>query len=96
LVDMLARPVLDESVQVAEREVLEAEFLARGRDPDTLIDAALALGVAPTHPLGRFVAGRRDTLKVESVEFQRALRKFIRECQASGALELWLLGPQAL
>ncbi|MFJ3053962.1 pyrroloquinoline quinone biosynthesis protein PqqF [Pseudomonas nitroreducens] len=96
LVDMLARPRLDETVQVAEREVLEAEFLARGRDPDTLIDAALALAVAPGHALGRFVAGRRDTLKVESAEFQQALRDFIRTCQVGGALELWLQGPQTL
>ncbi|MFK8399826.1 pyrroloquinoline quinone biosynthesis protein PqqF [Pseudomonas sp. BGr12] len=96
LVDMLARPLLDEAVQVAEREVLEAEFLARGRDPDTLIDAALALAVAPRHPLGRFVAGRRDSLKVENAEFQKALRDFIRSCQVGGALELWLQGPQPL
>ncbi|WP_448681054.1 pyrroloquinoline quinone biosynthesis protein PqqF [Pseudomonas nicosulfuronedens] len=96
LVDMLARPLLDEAVQVAEREVLEAEFLARGRDPDTLIDAALSLAVAPGHPLGRFVAGRRDTLEVESAEFQQALRGFIRSCQVGGALELWLQGPQSL
>ncbi|MCG8907043.1 pyrroloquinoline quinone biosynthesis protein PqqF [Pseudomonas sp. DP-17] len=96
LVDMLARPRLDETVQVAEREVLEAEFLARGRDPDTLIDAALALAVAPGHPLGRFVAGRRDSLKVESTRFQKALCEFIRCCQAGGALELWLSGPQSL
>ncbi|MFR0690635.1 pyrroloquinoline quinone biosynthesis protein PqqF [Enterobacterales bacterium AE_CKDN230030158-1A_HGKHYDSX7] len=96
LVDMLARPRLAETVQVAEREVLEAEFLARGRDPDTLIDAALALAVAPGHPLGRFVAGRRDTLKVESAGFQQALRDFIRACQVGGALELWLQGPQSL
>ncbi|WP_296290654.1 pyrroloquinoline quinone biosynthesis protein PqqF [Pseudomonas sp.] len=96
LVDMLARPHLDEAVQVAEREVLEAEFLARGRDADTLIDAALALAVAPGHPLGRFVAGRRDTLKVESSEFQKALRDFIRACQAGAALELWVQGPQSL
>lgn len=96
LVDMLARPVLDEAVQVAEREVLEAEYLARGRDPDTLIDAALALAVAPGHPLGRFVAGRRDSLKVESVGFQKALRDFIRASQAGRGLELWLQGPQSL
>ncbi|WP_447749720.1 pyrroloquinoline quinone biosynthesis protein PqqF [Pseudomonas nicosulfuronedens] len=96
LVDMLARPHLVETVQVAEREVLEAEFLARGRDADTLIDAALALAVAPGHPLGRFVAGRRDTLKVESSEFQKALRDFIRACQAGGVLELWIQGPQSL
>lgn len=95
LLDMLA-PRLDEAVQVAEREVLEAEFLARGRDPDTLIDAALALAVAPGHPLGRFVAGRRESLSVESAEFQKALRDFIRCCQAGAALELWLQGPQSL
>ncbi len=96
LVDMLARAPLDEARQIAEREVLEAEFLARGRDPDTLIDAALALAVAPGHPLGRFVAGRRDSLKVETAEFQQALRDFVRACQAGGALQLWLQGPQSL
>lgn len=52
--------------------------------------------MAPGHALGRFVAGRRDTLKVESAEFQQALRDFIRSCQVGGALELWLQGPQTL
>lgn len=33
LLDMLARPRLDEAVQVAEREVLEAEFLAAAAIP---------------------------------------------------------------
>lgn len=96
LVDMLARPRLDESTQLAEREVLEAEFLARGRDPDTLIDAALALGMAPGQAPGRFVAGRRDSLPVEEAGFQQALRDFIQTCQRAGALELWLQGPHSL
>ncbi|MBB4867046.1 coenzyme PQQ biosynthesis probable peptidase PqqF [Pseudomonas nitritireducens] len=96
LVDMLARPRLDEATQLAEREVLEAEFLARGRDPDTLVDAALALAIAPGHELARFVAGRRDSLAVESAVFQQALRDFIHACQLGGRLELWLQGPQSL
>lgn len=96
LVDMLARPLLDQAAQLSEREVLEAEYIARSADADTLIDAALASGVAKDHPLRRFVAGRRASLPVESEAFQHALTHFHREHYHPGNMELWLHGPQSL
>ncbi len=66
LIDMLARPLLDIDAQRREREVLEAEYLARSADEQTLIDAALALGLPAGHPLRRFAAGRRDSLALEN------------------------------
>lgn len=96
LLDMLAQPLLDPDAQRSEREVLEAEYLARSRDADTLIDAALACAVASGHPLRRFVAGRRSSLALESTAFQAALRDFHRRYYQPGNLHLWLQGPQPL
>ncbi|HBN9879279.1 TPA: pyrroloquinoline quinone biosynthesis protein PqqF [Pseudomonas aeruginosa] len=96
LIDMLARPLLDIDAQRREREVLEAEYLARSADEQTLIDAALALGLPAGHPLRRFAAGRRDSLALESDAFQRALREFHAAHYHAGNCQLWLQGPQAL
>ncbi|WP_152223578.1 pyrroloquinoline quinone biosynthesis protein PqqF [Pseudomonas sp. SCB32] len=96
LVDMLARPLLDRAAQLSEREVLEAEYIARSADADTLIDAALAAAVSGNHPLRRFVAGRRASLPVENDRFQRALAHFHRQHYHPDNLELWLQGPQSL
>ena len=57
LIDMLARPLLDIDAQRREREVLEAEYLARSADEQTLIDAALALGLPAGHPCGVSLPG---------------------------------------
>lgn len=96
LIDMLARPLLDIDAQRREREVLEAEYLARSTDEQTLIDAALALGLPAGHPLRRFAAGRRDSLALENDVFQRALREFHAAHYHAGNCQLWLQGPQAL
>ena len=56
LIDMLARPLLDIDAQRREREVLEAEYLARSADEQT-IDAALALGLPAGHPCGVSLPG---------------------------------------
>ncbi|MCO3338480.1 pyrroloquinoline quinone biosynthesis protein PqqF [Pseudomonas aeruginosa] len=96
LIDMLARPLLDIDAQRREREVLEAEYLARSADEQTLIDAALALGLPAGHPLRRFAAGRRDSLALENDAFQRALREFHAAHYHAGNCQLWLQGPQAL
>ncbi|HEJ2724959.1 TPA: pyrroloquinoline quinone biosynthesis protein PqqF, partial [Pseudomonas aeruginosa] len=82
--------------QRREREVLEAEYLARSADEQTLIDAALALGLPAGHPLRRFAAGRRDSLALENDAFQRALREFHAAHYHAGNCQLWLQGPQAL
>ncbi len=96
LVDMLARPLLDRAAQLSEREVLEAEYIARSADAETLIETALASAVAVGHPLQRFVAGRRSSLAVESDDFQCALTNFHANYYHPGNAELWLQGPQAL
>ncbi|HEJ3761999.1 pyrroloquinoline quinone biosynthesis protein PqqF, partial [Pseudomonas aeruginosa] len=96
LIDMLARPLLDIDAQRREREVLEAEYLARSADEQTQIDAALALGLPAGHPLRRFAAGRRDSLALENDAFQRALREFHAAHYHAGNCQLWLQGPQTL
>ncbi|MBG6473241.1 pyrroloquinoline quinone biosynthesis protein PqqF [Pseudomonas aeruginosa] len=96
LIDMLARPLLDIDAQRREREVLEAEYRARSADEQTLIDAALALGLPAGHPLRRFAAGRRDSLALEHAAVQRALREFHAAHYHAGNCQLWRQGPQAL
>lgn len=96
LCDMLARPQLEVAAQLAEREVLQAEFVARGQDRDTLIDAALGQALAAGHPCSAFHAGNRDSLKVEDEAFQQALRGFHQRFYQAGQMTLWLVGPQPL
>ena len=96
LCDMLARPQLEVAAQLAEREVLQAEFLARGQDRDTLVDAALGQALATGHPCSAFHAGNSDSLKVEDEAFQQALRGFHRRFYQAGQMTLWLVGPQPL
>lgn len=94
LCDMLAAPNLDPAAQLREREVLQAEFVARGQDRDTLCDAALGQAVAPGHPFAAFHAGHRDSLPVEQVDFQQALGDFHRRFYHAGQITLVLVGPQ--
>src|SRR3990167_8079001 len=61
LCDMLARPQLEVAAQLAEREVLQAEFLARGQDRDTLVDAALGQALATGHPCSAFHRSEEHT-----------------------------------
>lgn len=96
LFDMLARPLLEPAAQHSEREVLEAEYQARATDATTLIDAALAAGLAPGHPLQRFVAGRRASLALEREDFRQALDDFHATFYVPDNCELWLQGPQSL
>ncbi len=94
LCDMLARPLLDVAAQLREREVLQAEFIARGQDRDTLCDAAIGQALADGHPCSAFHAGNRDTLKVEQPAFQRALHDFHQRFYQTGQMQLVLVGPQ--
>jgi coenzyme PQQ biosynthesis probable peptidase PqqF len=96
LADMLATPLLDIDAQRREREVLHAEFIARSQDVDTLIDTALGQLLPAEHPTAAFLAGNHDTLPVEQVRFQRALRGFHRRHYQRGQVLLTLLGPQPL
>jgi secreted Zn-dependent insulinase-like peptidase len=56
LLDMLATPLLDPAAQLCEREVVHAEFLARGQDGATLAAAALGQALPAGHGCGAFVA----------------------------------------
>lgn len=96
LLDMLAHPLLDEAAQLREREVVHAEFLARGQDPDTLVSVALAQALPAGHRFAAFQAGNRDTLAVEQVAFQQALQAFHQRFYQAGQLSLMVVGPQTL
>ena len=96
LLDMLWQPLLDPAAQRAEREVLQAEFLARSGDGQTLIQTALGQAVAAGHPLGGFYAGNRQTLAVEQPAFQQALWAFYRQHYQPTSMQLTLVGPQSL
>lgn len=94
LQDMLAQPLLDPSMQLREREVLQAEYLARAQDAETLCDAALGRAFDSTHPFSGFHAGNRDTLPVEDEQFQQALLDYHERFYQGGQIELLLAGPQ--
>ncbi|AOE85385.1 pyrroloquinoline quinone biosynthesis protein PqqF [Pseudomonas sp. TCU-HL1] len=94
LVDMLAHPLLDEAALWREREVLQAEYSARARDPQTLCEAALAWALAPGHSLAAFHAGNAASLALESPAFIPALRAFHGDHYQAGRMCLTLVGPQ--
>jgi len=93
---MLGRPLLTLPAQLAEREVLHAEFLARAQDADTLVAAALGQALAAGHVFAAFQAGCRHSLAVEQAEFQQALGDFHRRYYCGAQLSLVLAGPQPL
>jgi len=93
---MLARPLLSVAQQLSEREVLHAEFLARGQDADTLVAAALGQALADGHGFAAFQAGSRETLAVEQAAFQQALGDFHRQHYQGTNVSLVLVGPQSV
>jgi len=96
LCDMLARPLLEVPAQLREREVLQAEFVARGQDRTTLSDTALGQALAYGHPFAGFHAGNRDSLKVEQAAFQLALEDYHQRFYQAGQMQLVLSGPQSV
>ncbi|MDA7088604.1 pyrroloquinoline quinone biosynthesis protein PqqF [Pseudomonas sp. SA3-5] len=96
LLDMLAHPLLDQAAQLREREVVHAEFLARGQDPDTLVAVALGQALPVGHRFAAFQAGNRDTLAVEQAAFQQALQAFHQRFYQAGQLSLLVVGPQTI
>lgn len=94
LLDMLAAPRLALDEQLREREVIEAEFLARSQDRITLISSALGQSVCAQHPYQRFVAGQRSSLPVEDDVFQQALRTFYSQHYVAANCRLSVVGPE--
>lgn len=95
LLDMAARPLLGESEQAREREVLHAEFIARSQDVDTLLGAALGQALAEGHRCAVFQAGNRDTLPVADESFQQALRAFHQVFYRADNCQLSIVAPQS-
>jgi coenzyme PQQ biosynthesis probable peptidase PqqF len=95
LLDMLAKPLFEPEAQVREREVVHAEFIARGQDSGTLIGTALGQALPAGHRFATFQAGNRETLAVEQTDFQQALRDFHQTFYRAENLTLVLLGPQS-
>ncbi|MED7667894.1 pyrroloquinoline quinone biosynthesis protein PqqF [Pseudomonas moraviensis subsp. stanleyae] len=96
LSDMLARPRMNLDDQRREREVLHAEFVAWSQDPTAQQQFALYEGLPALHPLRGFHAGNRDSLQVESPEFQTALQDFHHRFYRTGQMSLSLVGPQSI
>ncbi|SDS86071.1 pyrroloquinoline quinone biosynthesis protein PqqF [Pseudomonas oryzae] len=96
LVDLLARPLLDDARLAAEREVLDAEYRARCADADCQLQGALAGLLHPDHPLARFHAGNRDTLDTDDPRLLATLRAWHARHYRGAGLRLLLSGPQPL
>lgn len=96
LLDMLCRPALAIDAQLREREVLQAEYLARSRDADSRIDHALGQALAAGHRCADFLAGERASLPVERAAFQQALLEHHRRHYRASRMSLALVGPQPL
>lgn len=96
LSDMLAHPRMNPDDQQREREVLHAEFVAWSQDVAAQQKSALFNGLSDAHPLRGFHAGNRDSLPVQQVEFQQALKGFHQRFYQSGQMTLSLAGPQSL
>lgn len=94
--DMLARPRMNLDDQLREREVLQAEFVAWSQDATAQQQLALYEGLPAAHPLRGFHAGNRDSLQVESPEFQIALKDFHQKFYRTGQMTLSLVGSQSV
>ena len=95
LVDMLVAPRLEPAMLSSEREVIHEEFKLYCQAPQILLDAALAPCLVARHPLQRFYAGNRDTLRIEEAAFAPALAAFHQAAYLRSRLKIVLLLPQA-
>ncbi|WP_459206952.1 pyrroloquinoline quinone biosynthesis protein PqqF [Pseudomonas sp. MLB6B] len=96
LCQMLAEPELCEARQLAEREVIHAEFIAWSRDAQAQRQFALLQALSPRHPLRGFHAGNRYTLNLRAPAFQQALQQFHQRFYRGAQMTLSLCGPQPL
>lgn len=94
LLEMLSQPLLAREAQLAEREVLEAEYRARSQDADSRISHALAQALPAAHRCAAFLTGNRASLAVEEEGFQQALRDYHQQHYRLSQMRLTLVGPQ--
>lgn len=93
LVDMLVAPRLEPAMLSSEREVLNEEFGLYCRAPQILMDAAIAPCLLNHHPLQRFYAGNRKTLRIEDYAFTSALAEFHQAAYLRSPLKIVLVIP---
>lgn len=96
LCEMLANPLLTLERQRAEREVIQAEWVAWSGNTVAQRQYALLRSVSAKHPLSGFHAGNRDSLPIEEPAFQQALAAFHQRFYQAGQMTLSLSGPQSL
>ncbi|WP_110971517.1 pyrroloquinoline quinone biosynthesis protein PqqF [Pseudomonas huaxiensis] len=96
LCEMLANPLLTLERQRAEREVIQAEWVAWSGNTEAQRQYALLRSVSAKHPLSGFHAGNRDSLPIDEPAFQQALAAFHQRFYQAGQMTLSLSGPQPL
>ncbi|OLS64525.1 pyrroloquinoline quinone biosynthesis protein PqqF [Pseudomonas putida] len=96
LCEMLAQPLLTLERQEAEREVIQAEWVAWSGNAEAQRQYALLRSVSAHHPLAGFHAGNRASLPVHDEAFQQALAGFHQGFYHAGQMILTLSGPQPL
>ncbi len=96
LCDMLAHARLALPEQRRERDVLHAEFIAWRDSAEAHHQHWLLAPLNVRHPVRRFHAGNRYTLRVADPGFQRDLAEFYRAFYQAGQITLCLAGPQPL
>ncbi len=94
LVDMLVLPRLEDAMLASEREVLNEEFHLYCQSPQMLMDAALAVCLSEPHPLQRFYAGNRESLRIEDEGFKASLAAFQQASYMRSALKIVVVIPE--
>jgi coenzyme PQQ biosynthesis probable peptidase PqqF len=94
LLDMLVNPLFDPAAQLAERQVLQAEYQARAADAGQRGGAALQQALAAGHPCTGFHAGNAESLRADLPEFRAALAEFHQRHYRAGNCRLLLMGSQ--
>ncbi len=93
LADMLAAPCFEPAQVASEREVIDAEYRTRLADDALHEQAALAQVFNPAHPLSRFTAGNRQSLRGTPEVLACALRDWHRRHYRAGAMALVIHAP---
>ncbi len=95
LADMLAAPCFDPLQVASEREVIEAEYRTRLADDALHEQAALAQVFNPAHPLSRFTAGNRQSLRGTPEALASALHHWHGRHYRAGSMALVIHAPHS-
>lgn len=93
LVDMLRNPLLAPAALISEREVLEQEYRMYCQAPQIQMLHSVGALLGAPHPLQKFFAGNRQTLRVECTSFVADLSSFHRKAYLASPLNIVLSLP---